>query len=136
MSAPRQLHFNAFLRGCGHHGAAWRRPQSPAEQLGDISFYERLAQSAQRGLFDAVFFVDGHAVGDVSTGPRWFLEPLTVMAAMARATSRIGLVSTVSATFFTPFHAARMLASVDHISRGRIGWNVVTSMLAVRSKSR
>ena len=100
MSAPRQLHFNAFLMGCGHHGAAWRRPQAPIEQLGDISYYERLAQSAERGLFDAVFFADGHAVGDVSTGPRWFLEPLTALAAMARATSRIGLVSTVSATFY------------------------------------
>ncbi|WP_241978412.1 LLM class flavin-dependent oxidoreductase [Cryobacterium sp. Hz9] len=83
-----------------------------------------------------MFFADGHAVDDVSTGPWWFLEPLTAMAAMARATSRIGLVSTVSATFYTPFHAARMLASVDHISRGRIGGNVVTPMLAARSKSR
>ena len=135
MSAPRQLHFNAFLMGCGHHGAAWRRPQSPIEQLGDISFYERLAQSAERGLFDAVFFADGQAVGDVSTGPRWFLEPLTAMAAMARATSRIGLVSTVSATFYTPFHAARMLASLDHISKGRIGWNVVTSMFDTEARN-
>ena len=136
MSAPRQLHINAFLMGCGHHGAAWRRPQSPIEQLGDISYYERLAQSAERGLFDTVFFADGHAVDDVSTGARWFLEPLMAMAAMARATSRIGLVSTVSAAFYTPFHAACMLASLDHISRGRIGWNVITSMLAARSKSR
>jgi FMN-dependent oxidoreductase (nitrilotriacetate monooxygenase family) len=114
--------------GCGHHGAAWRRPQSPIEQLGDISYYEQLAQSAERGLFDAVFFADGHTVGEVGTGPRWFPEPLTAMAAMARATSQIGLVSTVSETCYTPFHAARVLASVDHISKGRIGWNVVTSM--------
>jgi FMN-dependent oxidoreductase (nitrilotriacetate monooxygenase family) len=135
MTVPRQLHFNAFLFGCGHHGAAWRRPQSPLGQLGDIGYYERLAQSAERGLFDAVFFADGHAVGDVSGGPRWFLEPLTAIAAMARATSRIGLVSTVSATFYTPFHAARMLASLDHISNGRIGWNVVTSMFDTEARN-
>jgi len=135
MPNERQLHFNAFLAGCGHHRAAWRRPESPLEQLGDIGFYERLAHSAERGLFDAVFFADGHAVGDVGAGPRWFLEPLTALAAMARATSRIGLISTVSATFYTPFHAARMLASLDHISSGRIGWNVVTSMFDAEARN-
>ncbi|WP_309125667.1 LLM class flavin-dependent oxidoreductase [Kocuria sp.] len=124
----RQLHLNAFLFGAGHHGAAWRRPGSPVEQLGDISYYERLARTAERGLFDAVFFADGHSAGDVASGPRWFLEPLTALSAMARATERIGLVCTVSTTFSTPFHAARMLASLDHISGGRAGWNVVTSM--------
>lgn len=135
MSNERQLHFNAFLLGCGHHGAAWRRPGSPVEQLGDIAFYERLAQSAERGHFDAVFFADGQAVGDPAAGPRWFLEPLTALAAIARATSRIGLVSTVSATFYTPFHAARMLASLDHISSGRVGWNVVTSMFDAEARN-
>jgi FMN-dependent oxidoreductase (nitrilotriacetate monooxygenase family) len=134
-AAPRQLHFNAFLFGCGHHGAAWRRPESAVEQLGEIAFYERLAQSAERGFFDAVFFADGHSVGDPGSGPRWFLEPLTALAAMARATSRIGLVSTVSTTFYTPFHAARMLASLDHISGGRVGWNVVTSMFDAEARN-
>ncbi len=132
---PRSLHFNAFLFGCGHHNAAWRRPGSPVGRLGDIEYYERLAQSAERGLFDAVFFADGHSAGDTSAGPRWFLEPLTALAAMARATTRIGLVSTVSATFYTPFHAARMLASLDHISRGRVGWNVVTSMFDTEARN-
>ncbi|TLM81930.1 LLM class flavin-dependent oxidoreductase [Pseudarthrobacter sp. NamE2] len=131
----RQLHFNAFLFGCGHHGAAWRRPDSPVEQLGDIAYYEQLAQSAERGLFDAVFFADGHSVGSPDQGPRWFLEPLTALAAMSRATSRIGLVSTVSTTFCTPFHAARMLASLDHISGGRVGWNVVTSMFDAEARN-
>ncbi len=135
MSEERQLHFNAFLMGAGHHGAAWRRPESPLEQLGDIGFYERLAQTAERGLFDAVFFADGQAIGDPGAGPRWFLEPLTALAAMARATRRIGLISTVSATFYTPFHAARMLASLDHISSGRIGWNVVTSMFDAEARN-
>src|SRR3546814_2278486 len=61
-------------------------------------------------------------------GPRWFLEPLTALAAMSRSTEHIGLISTVSSTFYTPFHAARLVASLDHISKGRVGWNVVTSM--------
>jgi FMN-dependent oxidoreductase (nitrilotriacetate monooxygenase family) len=134
-ASQRQLHFNAFLFGCGHHGAAWRRPGSPVDQLGNIAFYEQLAQSAERGLFDAVFFADGHSAGDPREGPRWFLEPLTALAAMARATSRIGLVSTVSTTFYTPFHAARMLASLDHISAGRVGWNVVTSMFDAEARN-
>ncbi len=124
----RTLHLNAFLYGAGHHQAAWRAPGSPVHRLTDIAYYEELARTAERGLFDAVFFADGHSVGDVSGGPRWSLEPLTALSAMARATEHIGLVCTVSTTFFTPFHAARMLASLDHISGGRAGWNVVTSM--------
>lgn len=135
MNGKRQLHLNAFLLGAGHHGAAWRRPGSPVELLGEIGYYERLAQSAERGLFDAVFFADGQSAGDVGAGPRWFLEPLTALAAMARATENIGLISTVSATFYSPFHAARMLASLDHISAGRIGANVVTSMFDAEARN-
>lgn len=136
MAARRkQLHLNAFLFGTGHHNAAWRAPDSPVERLGDIRYYEELAQLAERGLFDAVFFADGHSTGSVADGPRWFLEPLTALAAMARATTHVGLVCTVSTTFFTPFHAARMLASLDHISGGRAGWNVVTSMFDAEARN-
>lgn len=124
----RELHFNLFLHGCGHHQAAWRHPASAVERLTDITYYERLAQIAEAGLLDAVFFADGQSVGNPSNGPLWSLEPLTTLAAMARSTSRIGLICTVSTTFHSPFHVARMLGSLDHISRGRIGWNVVTSM--------
>lgn len=129
------LHFNAFLFGCGHHSAAWRQPGSPVERLGDIAFWEGLAQTAERGCLDAVFFADGHSVLDPASGSWWFLEPLTALSAMARATEHVGLVSTVSTTFFTPFHAARMLASLDHISGGRIGWNVVTSMFDAEARN-
>lgn len=124
----RQLHLNLFIHGCGHHRAAWRHPDSRVEQQGDIRYYEELARIAERGKLDAVFFADAGAVNNVEDGSPWFLEPLTCLAAMSRATERIGLIATVSSTFFTPFHAARMLASLDHISSGRIGWNVVTSM--------
>ncbi len=129
------LHLNAFLFGCGHHSAAWRHPDSRVEDLGDIHFYEELAQIAERGKLDAVFFADGHSVRDPAGAGTWFLEPITALAAMARATTHIGLVTTVSSTFYTPFHAARMLASLDHISGGRVGWNVVTSMFDAEARN-
>ncbi|OZF00256.1 LLM class flavin-dependent oxidoreductase [Rhodococcus sp. 15-2388-1-1a] len=129
------MHLNAFLYGCGHHSAAWRHPDSRVEDLGDISYYEELAQLAERGKFDAVFFADGHSVRDPAGAGTWFLEPITALSAMARATTHIGLVTTVSSTFYTPFHAARMLASLDHISGGRAGWNVVTSMFDAEARN-
>ncbi len=131
----RMMHLNLFLFGCGHHRGAWRHPNSSVERLGDIRYYEQLAQTAERGKLDAVFFADGHAVGNVADGSSWFLEPLTALAAMSRATERIGLISTVSSTFSTPFHAARQVASLDHISGGRMGWNVVTSMFDVEARN-
>lgn len=129
------MHINLFIYGCGHHRAAWRQPGSSVERLGDIGYFEELARTAERGKLDAVFFADGNAVDSVEDGPRWFLEPLTCLAAMSRSTQHIGLISTVSSTFFTPFHAARMVASLDHISKGRIGWNVVTSMFDAEARN-
>ncbi|WP_311955373.1 LLM class flavin-dependent oxidoreductase [Halomonas garicola] len=129
------MHLNLFIMGCGHHRAAWRHADSAAEKMGDIRHFEALARTAERGKFDAVFFADGHAAGNVAGGPLWFLEPLTALSAMARATEHIGLISTVSSTFYTPFHAARLLASLDHISDGRMGWNLVTSMFDTEARN-
>lgn len=129
------LHLNLFIFACGHHKAAWRHPGSSVERLGDISYYEELARTAERGKLDAIFFADGQSADHVADGPRWYLEPLTALAAISRATERIGLISTVSSTFYTPFHAARLVASLDHISRGRIGWNVVTSMFDAEARN-
>ncbi|QEA39123.1 LLM class flavin-dependent oxidoreductase [Pistricoccus aurantiacus] len=126
--ARDQLHLNLFILGCGHHKAAWRHPASAAERLGDIRYYEELARIAERGKLDAVFFADSMATGSVEDGFYWHLEPLTALSAISRATERIGLIGTVSSTFYTPFHAARLVASLDHISAGRMGWNLVTSM--------
>lgn len=131
----KPLHLNLFIFGCGHHRAAWRHPDSAAERLGDIRYYEALAQTAERGKFDAVFFADGASLENVADGPRWHLEPLTMLSAMSRATEHIGLISTVSSTFYTPFHAARLVASLDHISGGRVGWNVVTSMFDAEARN-
>lgn len=131
----RMLHLNLFIFACGHHRAAWRHPDSAVERLGDVRYYEGLAQTAERGKLDAVFLADGQSADHVADGPRWFLEPLTLLSALARATTRIGLISTVSSTFWTPFHAARLVASLDHISGGRIGWNVVTSMFDTEARN-
>ncbi len=133
--AKRMMHINLFIFGCGHHRAAWRHPDSAVERVGDIRYFEQLAQTAERGKLDAIFFADGQSADNVADGPRWFLEPLTALAAISRATEHIGLISTVSSTFYTPFHAARLVASLDHISRGRIGWNVVTSMFDAEARN-
>ncbi|HSH56368.1 MAG TPA: LLM class flavin-dependent oxidoreductase, partial [Halomonas sp.] len=98
-----KLHLNLFVMGNGHHRAAWRHPDSCAERLGDIAYYESLARTAERGKLDALFFADGMSVGSVEDGFHWHLEPLTALSAMSRATRRIGLISTLSSTFYTPF---------------------------------
>ncbi|GAA1183731.1 LLM class flavin-dependent oxidoreductase [Nesterenkonia xinjiangensis] len=132
-----EVKLNLFLFGVGHHKAAWRAPDSAVERLGDVDYYIDLARTAERGKLDAVFFADGHSlgIGAVEDGPTWFLEPLTLLSAMSQHTERIGLVSTVSSTFWTPFHAARLLAGLDHITGGRIGWNVVTSMFDAEAQN-
>lgn len=126
----KQAHFNLFLYGSGHHQAAWRAENSGAERLQDLDYYIELAQLCERGLLDAVFFADGQAVNPqaAAAGPTWFFEPLTLLTALSQHTTHLGLVCTVSSSFYTPFHAARLLASLDRISGGRAGANIVTSM--------
>src|SRR5690625_1216284 len=131
----RQLHFNLFILACGHHQAAWRVPDSQVERLGQIDYYIELARAAEAAKLDAVFFADGQFNFNVEQGPRWFIEPLSSLSALAAATESIGLITTVSSTFYTPFLAARMLASIDHISRGRVGANIVTSMYDAEARN-
>lgn len=136
MEKTRELHINAFLFGTGHHTMGWRHPESSADRVGEIVYFEELAQLAESGFLDAVFFADGHSVNrQYSAGVPGLLEPITALSAMARATRHIGLVTTVSASFYTPFHAARMLASLDHISGGRAGANIVTSMFDAEAQN-
>jgi FMN-dependent oxidoreductase (nitrilotriacetate monooxygenase family) len=133
-AAPRQLHLNLFIHGRGHHEAAWRHPAASPLPLTDIRYYTGLARTAEAGLFDSVFLADTLAVGDdVSRAPRTWLEPITTLAALAGVTSRIGLIATCSTTYTEPFNLARQFASLDHISNGRIGWNIVTTWLATAS---
>jgi FMN-dependent oxidoreductase (nitrilotriacetate monooxygenase family) len=127
----RQLHLNLFIHSRGHHEASWRHPDSSPLPLTDIRYYQDLVQSAERALFDSVFLADQLAVGgDVAQAPRTWLEPITVLAALAVSTSRIGLIATASTTYTEPFNLARQFASIDHLSNGRAAWNIVTSWLA------
>lgn len=132
-ATPRQLKLGAFLMSPGHHVAAWRHPDAQADLGRDFAAYARIAQQAEAAQFDAVFLADVLAVGDTSesTGARSarsaYFEPLTLLSALAAVTQRIGLIGTASTSFNEPFNLARKFASLDLISHGRAGWNLVTS---------
>lgn len=127
----RQLHLNLFIHGRGHHEASWRHPAASPLALTDIRYYQDLACRAEAALFDSIFLADQLALGeDVAQAARAWLEPVTVLAAVAAATSRIGMIATASTSYTEPFNLARQFASLDHISNGRVGWNIVTSWLA------
>lgn len=126
----RQLKLGAFLIGNGHHVAAWRHPDAQLDG-NPFEIYRRAAQIAERALFDTIFFADSLAVdeGHLSSGAARLdgLEPLTLLGALAASTEHIGLIATATATYNEPFHIARKFASLDRISNGRAGWNLVTS---------
>src|SRR5947209_2461477 len=132
----RQLHLNLFMHSRGHHEASWRHPDSSPLPLTDIRYYQDLAQRAEAALFDSIFLADQLALGgDVAQAPRTWLEPITVLAALAVSTSRVGLIATASTTYTEPFNLARQFASIDHISNGRAAWNIVTSWLATAAEN-
>ena len=126
----KQLHLGVLLYGCGHHQAAWLMPDSSVERIGDISYYQSLAQLAETGCFDAVFFADNQSfpANDPDEMPAFWLDPVVNLTAISQVTNYVGLVSTISSTFSDPFTASRQLLSLDHITKGRVGWNLVTSM--------
>ena len=132
-STTRRLHLNAFLMAGGHHVAAWRHPSVPADAWHSLALYRAIAQSAERAKFDALFLADSVGIRDARgktlrrTARAAFFEPLTLLSALAGATEHIGLIATVSTTYNEPYHVARKFASLDHLSGGRAGWNVVTS---------
>ncbi|MEU0571478.1 LLM class flavin-dependent oxidoreductase [Nonomuraea sp. NPDC005983] len=122
------MHLNAFLMGVGHHEAAWRHPLTEPRRITDLRHFQELARIAERGKLDSLFLADGLAlVGNVRHNALGGLEPLTLLAALAAVTEHVGLIATVSTTYNEPFHVARKFASLDHISGGRAGWNIVTS---------
>lgn len=128
MTGPRQLHLNAFLMSTGHHEASWRLPESDSYAGTDVAHFQRLAQTAERGKLDSIFFADSPVLhGDVTQRPYGSLEPTVLLAAIAAVTDRIGLIATASTTYNEPYNLARRFASVDQISGGRAGWNVVTT---------
>ncbi|MGE8656825.1 MAG: LLM class flavin-dependent oxidoreductase [Achromobacter sp.] len=131
--SPRQIKLGAFLMQTGHHIAAWRHPDAQADAPVNFRHYVELARRAEAAKFDAIFLADSVGVRNTDlaslsrTARSDHFEPLTLLSALAAVTEKIGLIATVSTTYNEPYHVARKFASLDHISGGRSGWNLVTS---------
>ncbi|APW36162.1 nitrilotriacetate monooxygenase [Rhodoferax koreense] len=129
----RQIKLGAFLMPTGHHIAAWRHPGAQADAGSNFRHYVELARKAEAAKFDAIFLADSVGVRSSQldslsrTARSDNFEPLTLLSALAAVTERIGLIATVSTSYNEPYHVARKFASLDQISGGRSGWNLVTS---------
>ena len=128
----RKIRLGAFLPGGGQHIAAWRHPDQPVDGATSFAFHVQLAQEAERGLFDAYFLADGLAIafgGGIEGGNAKVagFEPVTLFSALAPFTKNLGFIATASTTYEEPYNLARKFASLDLISDGRAGWNVVTT---------
>ncbi|WP_027091737.1 LLM class flavin-dependent oxidoreductase [Cohnella thermotolerans] len=128
--ARKPLKLGALIHGVGGNISAWRHPEVPVDASVSFPFYRKQALKAEEGKFDLVFIADGLYINEKSI-PHFLnrFEPITILSALAAVTSRIGLVGTLSTSYSEPFTVARQFASLDHISGGRAGWNVVTSPL-------
>jgi len=134
-TSERQIKLGAFIMATGHHVAAWRHPLAEADAGHNIEHYRHLAQEAERGLFDLVFVADSPAGWDGDRDPEIrsrvshsaHFEPVTLWAALSQVTEHLGFVATASTTYEDPYLLARKFASLDHISKGRAAWNVVTT---------
>lgn len=128
-----QLHLGAFIYFSGHHHAGWRHPESGAEHMFDIQMYREMAKTAERGKFDMMFLADLLYATPYDHGMTGMLDPLTLLSALAMETDKLGLTATVSTTYNEPYNVARKFATLDHISGGRAGWNIVTSQLDIEA---
>jgi FMN-dependent oxidoreductase (nitrilotriacetate monooxygenase family) len=123
-----KLHLNAFLMTVGHHEAAWRLPESDPFAHTDVRHYQHLARIAERGKLDSLFLADSPVLwNNIGRRPAGGLEPTVLLTALAGVTEHIGLIATASTTYNEPYNLARRFASLDHISGGRAGWNIVTT---------
>jgi alkanesulfonate monooxygenase len=133
MTASRQLRLNAFMRPAAIHTGAWRYPGAFPDANFNFAHLKRFAQTLERGRFDAFFMADHLAVLNMPLDALkrshtvTSYEPFTLLSALAGVTEHLGLVATGSTTFDAPYHVARRFASLDHISGGRAGWNIVTT---------
>lgn len=127
----RRLLLNYVIRAQGANQAAWRHPDSSdVRESTTLDYYLEQARLAESGKFDTLFLTDILAQSSVADDAlQWPLDPLMLMSALAGVTTSVGLIATHSTTFGTPFNTARQFASLDHLSAGRAGWNVVTSTL-------
>lgn len=140
----KKMHLGMSIRGLGYHPAAWRHPDVPADGTLRLDHYARSALAAERGKCDLIFFADGIGIRERDI-PRGALarsgyeivemEPMTLLPALAVVTKHIGLVTTASTTYNEPYNIARKFATLDLISNGRAGWNVVTSWSEAEAKN-
>jgi alkanesulfonate monooxygenase SsuD/methylene tetrahydromethanopterin reductase-like flavin-dependent oxidoreductase (luciferase family) len=132
MYISKHLHFGLFIYPGGHHIAAWRHPKAASEQVTELDYFRRCALACERGKFDSLFVGDalaaresrGRLVGEVAINN---LDPVSVCAAVAGVTEHLGVVATLSTSFHEPCLIAAKFATLDHLSGGRAGWNVVTT---------
>jgi alkanesulfonate monooxygenase len=133
MSSRRQLHLGAFMRPASIHTGAWRYPGAWPDMNFNFAHIRESIQKLERAKFDAFFMADHMAVLNMPmdalkrSHTATSFEPFTLLSALSQATERIGLVATGSTTFDAPYHIARRFASLDHLSNGRAGWNIVTT---------
>ena len=130
MTNQRMMRLGAFLAGTGSNMASWRHPDAVPDAAINLDYYKQLTRRAEEAKLDFVFFGDGLYISEKSH-PNFLnrFEPLTLLAALAMDTKQIGLAATLSTSYSEPFTVARQFASIDHISDGRAGWNIVTSPL-------
>ena len=130
MPNRHMLRLGAFLSGTGSNMASWRHPNAVADGAINLEYYRDLTRKAETAKLDFVFFGDGLYISEKSH-PIFLnrFEPLTLLATLAATTTHIGLAATLSTTYSAPFTVARQFASIDQISNGRAGWNIVTSPL-------
>lgn len=131
----KQISLGLSMRYLGYHAAAWRHPEVDPGGASDLAHFVKVAQAAEAAKFDMLFLADGIGIrakdepaGALCRSAQTAeLEPLTLLSALSAVTSRVGLVATASTTYNEPFHIARKYASLDRLSGGRAGWNIVTS---------
>src|SRR6202051_2895448 len=133
MTTQRRLRLGAFMRPAPIHTGAWRYPGAFPDANFNFAHLKRFAQTLERGKFDAFFMADHLAVLNMPiealqrSATVTSFDPLTLLPALAVVTERLGLIATASTTYDQPYHVARKFASLDHLSGGRAGWNVVTT---------
>ncbi|WP_299514389.1 LLM class flavin-dependent oxidoreductase [uncultured Rummeliibacillus sp.] len=126
--SKKQLSLGAFINLPGHHVASWRHPETEVRKVTDLAYLTEIAQIAERGKFDNIFFADvfGQPIlENAHSGLK--LDPVVIISALAAVTKNIGLTATLTTSYNEPFHVARKFAAIDHLSNGRAAWNVVTS---------
>jgi FMN-dependent oxidoreductase (nitrilotriacetate monooxygenase family) len=125
----KQMKLGAFFNLPGHHVASWRYPSTDPRRTLNLEYLKELAQTAERGKFDMIFFADilGLKPSKNFATSTVKLDPLMIITALAAVTRNIGLTATLTTTYNEPFQVARKFAAIDHLSGGRAGWNVVTS---------